>query len=572
MKTWFKYMKKYRIYALLCPLLMIMEVISDILIPFLMSKIVDVGIANRDVDYSIKLAIIMIIIASLAMIFGILSSYFSSKACHGLGSEIRKAVFKKIQNISLTSFNKFKVASLVTRLTNDCTTISTVTMLVLRLLVRAPFMMIFALIMSFYINKKLALISLMMIPIILILSFIIIKKAKPLFKKAQEKIDRLSLIIQENLIAIKIVKSFNRQKSETKKFKEANEEFRSTIYSAIKLALYIFPLLTLSLYSSIIAILWIGSFEITSGTIRKGELISFITYNTQILISLLMIAMVFVELMRGFTSLGRINEVLNEDDAIIDKKNLKNTVCSGEIIFDDVAFSYLENGKYVLKNLNFKIKSGETVGIIGPTGSGKTTLVQLLPRLYDISKGAIKIGKEDIKNISPHALRDNISYVLQKNVLFSGNIRDNIKFENQDITDVEIIKALKMAEAWEFISKNENPLETYVEQGGKNFSGGQKQRLSIARAFARNSKIIIFDDATSAIDTDTERKIMNNFKKNFPDATKIIISQKISSIEDADKIIVMNDGNIDAIGTSDDIINTSEIYKEIYNSQKKRVK
>lgn len=571
MKTWFKYMKKYRLYAILCPIFMVLEVIADITIPYLMAKIVDVGIKNLDNDYIIKTSLFMIFVAFLGIVFGIISSHLGATAGYGLGAEMRRGLFEKIQNLSFSSINKFSVASLVTRLTNDINTLSQVTMMSLRVAIRAPFMMIFALIMAFNINNRLATIFLVNIPFMLIISYIVVKKAKPLFKKAQQKIDKLNLIIQENLIGIKVVKSFNREKSEREKFGKANEEFQQTIFSAIRLALSLFPIFNLIVYVSIVAVLWLGSFEITAGSMGKGELISFITYNTQVLMSLIMLAMYFAQVMRAITSLGRVNEVLSEEDDITIEDDMIDTIKNGEIIFDNVSFAYAPTTNYLLENINLEIKSGETIGIIGSTGSGKSTLVQLIPRLYELCEGKIKVGGVDIKSYHPKALRKNISYVPQKNILFSGTIRENIRFEDKTITDEDIIKALKMAQAWDFLKKNEHPLDTIVEQGGKNFSGGQKQRLCIARAFVKKSKILILDDATSAIDTDTEQRIQKSFKEIYPNTTKLIISQKISSIENADKIIVMNEGKIEDIGTNDYLIKNNKNYNEIYTSQMKAV-
>lgn len=550
---------------------MILEVASDIAVPFLMSKIVDIGIVNLDKEYIIKTGIFMILIAFFGMFFGVLSSHFGAKAGFGMGSDIREATFKKIQNLSFAKLNKFSKASLITRLTNDCTVISRVGMMTLRMAIRSPFMLLFALIMAFSINKKLSLIFLIIIPIITFFIVTVLKKARPLFKKAQEKIDNLNLVIQENLIGIKVVKSFNRQSVEEKKFKDANEDFQKTTFKAIKNIISILPMLNLAIYTTIIAVLWTGSYEISSGVMGKGQLISFITYSTQVLISLMMMTVYFTNLMRAITSYGRVTEVINTSEDMHISKNPIKSVSGGDILFKDVYFCYPFSSSDCLENINLNIQSGETVGIIGSTGSGKTTLVQLIPRLFDVSSGMIKIGGKDVRDYDPYILRESISFVPQKNILFSGTVRHNMKFGNENATDDDIVYALKQAYAWDFLKDNPSPLDTKVEQNGDNFSGGQKQRLCIARALVKKSNILILDDSTSAVDADTDSKIQSSLKDFLPDITKIIISQKILSLQNCDKIVVMDEGKIESIGTNDYLIKNSEIYNQIYTSQMKGV-
>lgn len=571
MKKLLPFMKKYMFFAVLCPILMILEVMTDVFVPYLMSQIIDVGVVSRDTEYIIKLGLIMIAISLLGMTFGIFSAHSGARAGYGFAAEIREATFKKVQSFSFANLDKFTVSSLITRLTNDCNTIGQVTMMSLRMAIRAPFMMIFALIMSFRINSSLAKIFLAVIPITAAAILVVLKKARPLFKKMQFRVDRVNAIIQENLTGIRVVKSFNREKHEEERFKERNDSLRDTALEAISLVISLMPILNLIVFSTIIAVLWLGGKQVTVGNMGGGELLSFITYITQVLVSLMMLSLFFMQLLRGSASLSRILEVLNTESEIREISEPVKKLKDGSISFNHVNFHYPGSKEKTLNDINFSIESGETLGIIGSTGSSKSTLVQLIPRLYDVTEGSVTVGGIDVRNYDIVALRDQVAFVLQKNTLFSGTLRENMKWGNENATDEEIIEALKKAQAWEFVSKYSDGLDHRVEQGGDNFSGGQKQRLSIARALLKSPKILILDDSTSAVDMTTDAKIQYVLKEKLQDVTKIIIAQRIASIQNADKILVMNEGQIESFGNHETLMNTSTIYREIYESQQKGV-
>lgn len=571
MRKLLPFMKKYMSYAILCPILMILEVVADIIIPYLMSLIVDVGIAGRDINYVVKIGLVMILAALFGMTLGVISSHYGAKAGFGFAAEIRKATFKKIQGFSFANLDKFSVSSLITRLTNDCNTLGQVAMMSLRMAVRAPFMMIFALIMALRINAPLAGIFMIVIPVISVLLVVIMSKARPLFIKMQSRVDRVNAIIQENLTGIRVVKSFNRQSHEEQRFKERNDSLRDTALSAISKIMFLFPVLTVGTYMTIIAVLWFGGKQVVAGSMGSGELVSFITYITQILMSLMMLSFFFMQFLRGAASAARINEVLSTDSEIREDENPVMNIRGGSIIFDNVSFAYPLSSEKALKNINLEIKSGEVIGIIGSTGSSKSTLVQLIPRIYDTTEGTVRVGGVDVKKYHIKTLRDKVAFVLQKNVLFSGTIRENMKWGNENATDEQIINALKLSQAWEFVSKYEDGLDHRVEQGGDNFSGGQKQRLTIARALLKSPEIIILDDSTSAVDMATDAKIQRAFKEELGNITTIIIAQRISSIQHADRILVMNEGEIESSGTHEMLMEISPIYREIYESQQKGV-
>ena len=571
MRKLFPFMKKYTRYAVLCPILVIFEVIADIAIPYLMSLIVDVGIVNRDINYVLKIGFLMILAALLGMTFGIISSHYGAKAGFGFSSEVRKAVFKKVQGFSFANLDKFSVSSLVTRLTNDCNMLGQVAMMSLRMAIRAPFMMVFALIMALSINASLASVFMVAIPVTVILLGIIMANARPFFIKMQSRVDRVNAIIQENLIGIRVVKSFNRQLHEEKRFKERNDSLRDTALKAISIIMYFFPVLTVVTYSTIIAVLWFGGEQVVEGSMGSGELVSFITYITQILMSLMMLSFFFMQLLRGSASAARIVEVLETKSEIIEDAEPVMEIKDGSVSFNNLSFAYELSAEKTLKNINIEIKSGEIIGIIGSTGSSKSTLVQLIPRLYDVKDGTVSVGGIDVKKYHIKTLRDKVAFVLQKNVLFSGTLRENMKWGNENATDEQIISALKQSQAWEFVSKYNDLLDHRVEQGGDNFSGGQKQRLTIARALIKSPKIIILDDSTSAVDITTDAKIQQAFKEELKDVTTIIIAQRISSIQSADRILVMNEGEIVSVGAHEELMISSPIYKEIYESQQKGV-
>ena len=571
MKKLLPYMKKYIKYAVLCPILMILEVTADIAIPYLMSRIVDVGIANQDIQYVLKIGIIMVAAALAGMTFGIISSHYGAKAGFGFASEIRLKLFEKIQGFSFANLDKFTVASLITRLTNDCNTLGQVTMMSLRMAVRAPFMMVFALLMALNINASLAKVFVVSIPVLVTVLVIILSKARPLFLKMQTKIDRVNAIIRENLTAIRVVKSFNRQSYEEERFKERNDSLMDTALKAITLIVFLMPVLSIVVYSTIVAVLWFGGKQVAAGTMETGQLISFITYITQIMMALMMMSFFFMQLLRASASVTRIVEILDTESELKADENPVEELEDGSVAFKGVCFCYPGSTEKTLKNISFHIDSGEVLGIIGSTGSSKSTLVQLIPRLYDTTEGAVLVGGVDVKRYDIKLLRDKVAFVLQNNTLFSGTIRDNIKWGNEKASDEEIIRALKLAQAWEFVSKYEDGLDHKVDRGGENFSGGQKQRLTIARALLKSPKIIILDDSTSAVDMATDAKIQRVFKEELKDVTIIIIAQRVSSIQHADRILVMNEGQIESLGKHEDLMISSPIYREIYESQQRGV-
>lgn len=571
MKKLLPYMKKYRTFAILSPVFMILEVVADIIIPYLMSRIVDIGIANQDIEYVVRLGIIMVIAALLAMTFGIISAHCGAKAGYGFASEIRLETFKRIQGFSFANLDQFSVSSLITRLTNDCNTMGQVTMMSLRMAIRAPFMMTFALIMAFGINSSLARIFMVSIPFTAIIMFFVLKKARPLFFKMQSRVDKVNAIIKENLTAIGVVKSFNRQKHEEKRFKERNDSLRETAMKAVSIIIFIMPVLNLVIYGTIIAVLWFGGQQVLAGNMGRGELISFITYITQVMMSLMMISIFFMQLLRGIASKDRILEVWDTDSEIKEIENPIKKLKDGSIKFNNVNFSYAGSTENILKNIDFEIKSGEIIGIIGSTGSSKSTLVRLIPRLYDATEGSVLVGGVDVKKYDIKSLREQVAFVLQKNTLFSGTIRENMQWGNENASDEKIVNALKQAQAWEFVSKYEDVLDKRIEQNGSNFSGGQKQRLSIARALMKQPKIIILDDSTSAVDMTTDAKIQSAFREELGKITTIIIAQRISSIQHADRILVLHEGGIESLGDHDTLMKISPIYREIYESQEKGV-
>ncbi|HOA91869.1 MAG: ABC transporter ATP-binding protein [Bacillota bacterium] len=571
MKKLLPLMKKYWIFAVLSPLFMVLEVLGDVFIPYLMSRIVDVGIVSQDINFIVNTGMLMVGAALLAMFFGVSSSFFGANAGFGFASEIRQKVFEKVQSFSFANLDSFTVSSLITRLTTDCNTIGQVTMMSLRMAIRAPFMMIFALFMAFKVNASLARVFLISLPLLAVVIIYILTKAKPLFLKQQANIDRVNGVIQENLTNIRVVKSFNRQPFEEVKFKERNDNLMNTALKAISYVILMMPAFNLIVYGTIIAVLWFGGKQIMVGSISGGVIISFVTYITQVLMSLLMISMYFLNLLRGLASASRVVEVLETDSEIKEQENPVREIKDGSVVFENVNFVYPGSTEPTLTDINFTIRSGETVGVVGSTGSSKTTLVQLIPRLYDVTSGSVKVGGVDVREYDLKLLRDKVAFVLQKNTLFSGTIRSNMQWGSENASDEEIIEALKHAQAWEFVSRYEDGLDHIVEQNGDNFSGGQKQRLTIARALLKAPKIIILDDSTSAVDMTTDAKLQKAFKTELSGVTTIIIAQRISSIQHADRIIVMHEGRIESMGTHEELIEKSPIYREIYESQQKGV-
>lgn len=573
-KTLVKLMtKKDRKYAVVTPLLIAGEVIMETTIPMIMAKLVDIGISNSDIGYVIKMGGLMVIMAMLSLAFGAGAARTASVAATGFAASIRQAMFYKIQDYSFSNIDKFSTSSLVTRMTTDVTNIQNSTMMILRMCVRAPLMFIMALVMAVMMNARLSVIFLAAIPVIGIMLFIVSKYAMPKFRLMLRKIDDLNRVIQENLSGIRVVKAFVREKQQDDTFKNTTHDVWSAQLAAERLIIVNMPIMQMVIYACIVAILWFGGNMIIVGDMQTGQLTSFITYVTQILMSLMMVSMIFIMLVNSKASGDRIVEVLNEKIDITDENANENLrLEDGSIKFEDVAFSYHNDiMNCAVRHINLDIKSGETVGIIGGTGSSKTSLVQLIPRLYDVIQGRVIVGGHDVREYKLDHLRSEVSMVLQKNVLFSGTILENLRWGNENATEDEVIEACKDAQAHDFIKSFPDGYSTNLGQGGVNVSGGQKQRLCIARALLSKPKIIILDDSTSAVDTATDANIREAFAKKLKDTTTIIIAQRISSIEHADKIIVMDNGRINGVGTHEELLESNNIYREVYESQKKGV-
>ncbi len=561
---------KYLKQSILAPIMVIGEVILETTIPLVMVEIVDKGIKYGDIRYVAKMGVVMVVMAIISLMFGALSGKFAAEAAMGFAKNVRKKLFDKVQDFSFANVDKFSTASLITRLTTDVTNTQMSYMMVIRLLVRAPIMLIIATVEAFRINSQLALIFLVAIPVLSVAIIIIMTTAFPLFEKMLKKYDALNASVQENLIGIRVVKAFVREDHESEKFREASKKLMDMQYKAESVIIFGMPIMMLVVYGCTLAVYWFGGNLMVAGTMQSGELLGFITYIMQILTSLMMISMIFVMLVLSRASMERIVEVFDEQTDIPNNSEGITTVEAGSIEFEHVNFSYSKDKENLtLENINISIKSGETIGIIGGTGSSKTTLVQLIPRLYDVLDGEVKVGGKNVKEYSLDALRNSVAMVLQKNVLFSGTIRDNLKWGNENATDEEIIEACKAAEAHEFIMSFPDGYDTDLGQGGVNVSGGQKQRLCIARALLKKPKIVILDDSTSAVDTATDSKIRKSFREKLAGTTTIIIAQRISSVSDADRIIVLDDGKINAVGTHEELLESNKIYREVFVSQQK---
>lgn len=567
------FLGKYKLYAILAPVTVIVEVFLEIYIPFLMAKIIDVGIKNMDVVYVVKIGGLMVLLAIVSLLFGTMSGRFAAVASTGMAKEIRKGLFHKIQDFSFANIDKFSTASLITRLTTDVTNTQNAFMMMIRILVRAPIMLISATSMAISINKQLSTVFLIAIPLLGTALIIIGTKAFPYFRKMLTKLDLMNSSIQENLIGIRVVKAFVRKDYENENFKEAATSLRDAQKKAEKILILNMPMMMFTMDACMIAIVWFGGHFIINGSMLAGEFFSFITYISQVLMSLMMMTFVFVGIVMSRASVSRIIEVLDEQPDITDDQTDKAlTVNDGSIIFENVCFSYAKKeDNLTLTDINLKINAGETVGIIGGTGSAKTTLVQLIPRLYDVFSGRILVGGNDVRNYRIDNLRNAVAMVLQKNVLFSGTIKANLKWGNENASDAEIEEACRAAQAHDFIMSFPEGYETNLGQGGVNVSGGQKQRICIARALLKKPKVIILDDSTSAVDTATDSKIRQAFREKLDNTTTIIIAQRVTSVIEADKIIVLNDGRIDAVGTHEELLIGSEIYREVYESQQKGV-
>lgn len=573
-----RYIQGYKKDSILTPIFVMLEVIMEVLIPFLMADLIDKGIDGGNIPLIIKLGLALLIGAFISLFFGALAGKTAATASAGFAKNLRKAMFYNIQDFSFSNVDKFSNSSLITRLTTDVTNVQMSYQMIIRNAARSPLMLIFALTAAFGISSKLSLIFLTMIPVLGIGLYLIIKNAFPIFERVFKSYDNLNRIVQENLSGIRVVKSFIREEHEIDKFSKTSEEISKDFIKAEKLLAFNMPLMQFSVYSCMLLLSWFGARAVVaSGNnpalgLSTGQLMSLITYTMQILMSLMMLSMVLVMITISKASARRIVEVLDEQTDIKNPSSPVYEVENGDIEFENVNFKYSDSAdKLCLENINIKIKSGETIGIIGGTGSSKTTLVQLIPRLYDVSSGAVKVAGIDVRNYDIESLRKSVSMVLQKNVLFSGTIKENLKWGNPDATDEEIKEACSIAQADGFIENFPDKYETYIEQGGTNVSGGQKQRLCIARALLSNPKVLILDDSTSAVDTKTDSHIRKELLSSMPNTTKIIIGQRISSISEADKILVMDDGKIVDYGTHEELIKSSSIYREVYESQSKGV-
>ena len=551
---------KYKKYAILTPLVMLGEVLMEVSIPFVMALMVDNGIGKNDTDYTIKMGLIMVAMAIVSFICGALGGKFAAIAGMGFAKNVRKRLFDKVQDFSFSNVDKFSTASLVTRLTTDVTNVQNTFMMMIRMAVRSPFMLIFALIMAISINARLALVFLIAIPVLGVGMVLITSKAFPRFEKMLAKYDALNSRVQENLIGIRVVKAFVREKFEGEKFVASADDVRAAQVKAEKIVILGHPLMQLTMYVCIVCVIYFGSNMVIGGSMLIGQLSSFITYITQILMSLMMLSMIFVMTTISMASMHRIVEIFDEmPDIADDDADPALVPADGSIMFDNVSFSYSgDKNNLNLTNISLDIKSGETIGVIGGTGSAKSTLVQLIPRLYDVTEGRILVGGHDVRDYKIDNLRNQVAMVLQKNVLFSGTIKNNLRWGNENATDEQIIEACKQAQAHDFIMSFPDGYETDLGQGGVNVSGGQKQRLCIARALLKKPRIIILDDSTSAVDTATDAKIRSAFRSELADTTTIIIAQRISSVADADKIIVLDDGKIDAFDTHENLLKSNK--------------
>jgi len=568
LKKLLAYVGEYKKVSLLSPLFISVEVILEILIPFLMASIIDDGLNKGNMKHIYFIGLITLIIAMLSLSTGFAAGRCAAKASSGFAKNIRKAVFYRIQNFSFTNIDKFSTAGLITRFTTDIANIQNSYQMILRLLVRAPLMLIFATMMTIYISPGLSTIFIGAIIILGIVMAVVIFLVHPIFLQAMKKYDKINSDLQENINAVRVVKAYVRENYEINKFKNSTDGLRNTLLKAEKIIIFVAPAMQFCMYSCIILLSWFGAKKIVAGNLTTGQLMSLFSYTANILMSLLMFAMVIVTITFSRASGERIVEVLDEEPSIKNIDNPVLEVIDGSISFENVNFSYSNNPEVLnLENINIHINQGETIGIIGGIGSAKSALVQLIPRLYDVLNGEVKVGGVNVKNYDIKTLRDNVAMVLQKNVLFSGTIKENLMWGNKNATEDEMIHACKLAQADEFIQRFPDKYDTYIEQGGSNVSGGQKQRLCIARALLKNPKILILDDSTSAVDTKTDKLIREAFKNEIPDITKIIIAQRISSVKDADKIIVLDDGKISGIGVHEELIISNSIYKEVHDSQ-----
>ena len=564
------YVREFKTPAILTSIMVALEVVMEVVIPRQMAKIIDIGLPAGDIGYVTKIGLFMILMAVLSLCFGIGSGVNAAKAGAGFAKNLRQALFYKVQELSFSNIDKFSTSSLVTRLTTDVTNVQMAFTMMIRMLVRAPIMLIFATFMTVKISPRLSLVFFAVIPVLAAALIFVMTKAMPKFKQMFKKYDVVNRVVQENLTNIRTVKAYVREDYETEKFKNASGDLYNNSIRAEKNTIFVNPLMSTAVYTVMLTISWLGAHLIVNGSMKTGELMSMFTYVMQILSSLMMISMSVVMMSMAKTSGDRIMEVLDEEVDLKNKENPIKEVKDGSIEFKHVDFGYSnDENKLVLTDINLSIPSGATVGIIGGTGSSKTSLVNLIPRLYDATSGSVSVGGVDVRDYDLDTLRGEVSVVLQKNVLFSGTIKENLRWGNENASDEELVRACKLARADGFINEFPDKYDTYIEQGGTNVSGGQKQRLCIARALLKKPKVLILDDSTSAVDTATDAQIRKAFREEIPGTTKIIIAQRISSVQDANMIVVMNDGKIADVGTHDRLVKSSEIYREVYTSQVK---
>lgn len=570
MKRYWKYMKPYLPAFIIGPIMMIVEVMGEVVLPKLMANIINIGAANHDVPYILSMGLVMLGTAFMMMVGGIGGAYFAAKASVNFSSDLRSDVFDKVQTFSFANLDQFSTGSLVTRLTNDITQVQNLITMALRMMLRAPGMLIGGLIMAFMINAQLALVIFAVIPVLVILILLIIRVAFPKFDVMQKKLDLLNSNIQEMLTNVRVIKSFVRGDYEEKRFGKANDDLKESSLSAFKVVILNMPIMMIVMNATTLGVVWFGGKQILAGNMPVGDLTAFTTYIVQILMSLVMFAMMLLQCSRALASLHRIREVLDTEVTLTDEGCAlpEKTVDSGRIEFKNVSFRYYkDNHEAVLSHINFKVESGQVLGIIGSTGSGKTTLVQMIPRLYDVDEGEVLVDGVNVKDYSLKHLRDGVGMVSQKNVLFSGTIMENLMWGDPEASMEELLEASKAAQAAPFVNSFTEGYETELGQGGVNVSGGQKQRLCIARALLKKPKILILDDSTSAVDTATEAKIRESFSSKLKDTTKIIIAQRITSVMEADEILVLDDGQIVGCGSHEQLLENCETYQEIYYSQ-----
>ena len=564
------YIGEFKKETILSPICIALEVAMEVILPLLMASVIDNGVNAGNMNYVLKMGFLMLIVAMLSLAGGALCGKYAAIASNGFARNLRKAMFTKIQDFSFANIDKFSTAGLVTRMTTDVTNVQQAFQMMIRICVRAPFMLIFSLFMCLKLAPQISWIFFVALVFLGVVLGLIVSQAFPKFHKMFKQYDHLNASVQENLAGIRVVKAYVREKHETEKFLKESGKVKDLSIAAEKLIMLNSPVMQLTMYSCILLISWLGAKSIVAGTMTTGTLMSLFTYTSQVLMSLMMISMIFVMLTMAKTSADRILEVLEEESTIQNPAEPVMEVADGSIDFENVAFRYSGDAdKNVLENVNIHIRSGETVGIIGGTGSSKSTLVQLIPRLYDVSEGAVKVGGVDVRDYDMEVLRNEVSMVLQKNVLFSGTILDNLRWGNESATLEEAKHACELAQAADFVESFPNGYDTKIERGGTNVSGGQKQRLCIARALLKKPKILILDDSTSAVDTATDAKIRKAFREEIPNTTKLIIAQRISSVEDADHILVLDQGEVNGYGTHEELLKNNEIYRDIYELQKK---